>query len=92
MDQNCNVSEDLFFKECNNQEEAIQLLKHLNSPLVKYIGVMYRAGRNLGQLLGCGLIPNTSNTLELSTEEQKYIHMIAKVPSDFSCNMSQTDI
>lgn len=72
-DNKCNVSEDLFYIKCKNDKSAKMLLDYLNSPLVQYIGKVYRPGRNLGSLLDSGIIPDIENNINLTQEELEYI-------------------
>lgn len=78
IDSNCNVSEDLFYITCKNQAEARAMQNYLKSNLVKYIGKVYRPGRNLGSLLGAGIIPIATANITWTQEEIDYINDIAK--------------
>jgi hypothetical protein len=71
---NCNVSEDLFYTICETDTQAVGIIEMLNSPIVEYIGKMYRNGRNLGFVLKSGLIPNNLQDLNLTEEEIDYIN------------------
>jgi len=77
VEANCNVSEDLFYIICKTQKEAVALQQFLKSDLVKYIGKLYRPGRNLGALLGAGIIPEPTVTIKWTQEEIDYINSIA---------------
>lgn len=78
IDKDCNVSEDLFYVVCNTTKEANDIKKYLTSPLVKYIGKLYRPGRNLGSLLGANIIPDINNTIKWTVEELDYINNAIK--------------
>jgi hypothetical protein len=78
IDNDCNVSEDLFYVVCNTIKEANDLKKYLTSPLVKYIGRLYRPGRNLGSLLGANIIPNINSSINWTVEELDYINNAIK--------------
>ena len=71
---NCNVSEDLFYYICQNENEAINILEMLKSPIINYIGKMYRNGRNLGFVLKSGIIPKNIQNINFTEEEIKYIN------------------
>jgi hypothetical protein len=71
---NCNVSEDLFYYVCQNENEAIDILEMLKSPIINYIGKMYRNGRNLGFVLKSGIIPKNIQNINFTEEEIKYIN------------------
>jgi hypothetical protein len=76
VESNCNVSEDLFYIICKNQTEAKGLQQYLQSNLVKYIGKLYRPGRNLGALLGAGIVPTPTANIKWTQEEINYINSI----------------
>ena len=73
VDKNCNISEDLFYQVVNSQTEADDLIKYLNTDLVKYICKNYRGGRAMGQALKSGIIPKPGAKLKLTKHEIKYI-------------------
>jgi hypothetical protein len=74
IDQDCNVSEDMFYVICDDMETALRLRDHLKSPLVNYIGRCYRSGRNLGNLLIAGIIPRVGSNFILDQDELDYIN------------------
>lgn len=78
IDNNCNVSEDLFYILCKTKNEAKKLQTYLHSDLVKYIGKFYRPGRNLGALLSSNIIPNPECNINLTQEEIIYIENAIK--------------
>jgi hypothetical protein len=78
IDNNCNVSEDLFYVVCSSKKEATALQDYLKSNLVSYIGKMYRPGRNLGSLLGSNIIPTPDSVINFTKEELEYIDDISK--------------
>lgn len=73
VDEKCNVSEDLFYICCKTFQEANNILEYLKSPLVTYIGKIYRPGRNLGALLDAEIIPVLDNKIQFTDEELEYI-------------------
>jgi hypothetical protein len=81
VEANCNVSEDLFYIICKNQTEAKDLQQYLKSNLVTYIGKLYRPGRNLGALLGAGVIPKPTANIKWTQEELNYINSIVNPKS-----------
>jgi hypothetical protein len=78
IDNDCNVSEDLFYVVCSSNKEATALQDYLKSNLVSYIGKMYRPGRNLGSLLGSNIIPTPNSVINFTKEELEYIDDISK--------------
>lgn len=72
--ENCNVSEDLFYHCCETYDDAQEILELLNSDVVKYIGKMYRNGRNLGFVFKSGVIPSNLDQLRFTQEEIDYIN------------------
>lgn len=78
IDSKCNVSEDLFYINCESFDEAEIKLNYLTSNFVKYIGKNYRPGRNLGALLQSNIIPATIDMRIFSKEEIDYIEANVK--------------
>ena len=73
MEDNCNISEDLFYQVVDTKQEGIDLLAYLNTDLVKYICKNYRGGRAMGQALKCGIIPNQNSKIQFTNEEVDYM-------------------
>lgn len=76
IDVNCNVSEDLFYVICSSLNEATKLQNYMKSDLVKYIGRVYRPGRNLGALLSAGIIPDPGCSINWTNEELEYMRSV----------------
>jgi hypothetical protein len=74
IDSNCNVSEDLFYITCSTLQQAEDIKAHLNSNLIKYIGNVYRQGRNLGSMLHAKIIPDLHYNINLTNKEIEYIN------------------
>lgn len=74
VDNNCNVSEDLFYVVCDSTETSVKVVQYLQSPLAKYIGKNYRPGRNLGGLLSSHILPDLNHSISWSNEELEYIN------------------
>ena len=72
IDSNCNVSEDLFYVTCRDINEAHDIHNHMSSDLVKYIGKLYRQGRNLGSTLA-RIIPDPAANIVFTAQEQAFI-------------------
>ena len=69
IDQDCNLSEDLPYLNVSTMKEALNILEHLKSPLVRYYGKMYRTGRSLN----LANVPTINYNIKFTNEEKDYI-------------------
>lgn len=51
VDNNCNLTEDVRYHIVKSKKEGENLIQVLNSKLYRYLGAVYRSGRNLGLAL-----------------------------------------
>jgi len=70
-DSNCNLTEDVRYHIVKNKREGLNLVGVLNSKLYRYIGSVYRSGRNLGLALNFLPAVDISNPW---TDQQLYQH------------------